>query len=201
MTAPPAVSFIGTTDAGAAAYAAYARGAAGAGWVNDHDRSSGWAGWIHVGGALLAGTSPAVAYLSAGPSPYLLAVGTNGELYLEWEGQTGFQPAGGRTTATPALTAISASSGHPAALAAFARGTGNVGYCNRFPAPSGFPAITPAWHTMGGRLTSGLGATTQVINSVPYTVTAGLGTDQNIYANDANWSTYPPALTGWHRVR
>lgn len=177
---------------GAADYSVYARGADGAVWARDHS-AAGWSAWHAVGGRLLAGTGPAAAkaYLDG---TYLLVVGTNRELYIEEVGVTGFEPAGGATTANPALASIPEAQGLPAALVGFARGTDGAGYYHRFLSSS------PGWHSMGGRLTSGLAADLEVLATIPESITLGLGTDSQIYQNTAEWPPYPPLFMGWRRV-
>jgi hypothetical protein len=107
---------------------------------------------------------------------------------------TGFSPAGGRTTSTPALTAIPSAQNQPAALVGFARGTDNTGYYHRF------VASTPGWHSMGGRLTTGPAAFTQIEATIPENFTYALGTDNQIYENVVTWGAATPGLNGWHLV-
>lgn len=186
LTSKPGAVLRGT---GVADYSVYARGADGAVWGRDHS-SSGWSAWHSLGGQLLAGLGPSAAQLGG---TYVLVVGTNHQLYITEAGVTGFTPAGGQTTASPALTAIGSVNGTPPALIGFARGTDNVGYYHRFLSTS------PGWHTMGGRLTSGLAVSTQsaAIAPTPTTFTFGLGTDNRIYENAGTWGLYPPSFTGW----
>jgi hypothetical protein len=170
-------------------YSVYARGGNGAVWTRAHT-ASGWGGWRSLGGNLLAGTGPAAAYVT-GDGPYTLVTGTNHELYVEGPGVTGFNPAGGRTNSGPALTAIPAAQGQPAALVGFVRGTDNAGYYHRF------IANTPSWHSMGGRLTTGPAAFTQSVTTIPTTFTYAQGTDHQIYQNAGTWAAPTPGLTGW----
>ena len=87
-------------------YSVYARGADGAVWGRDYNH--GWGRWYKVGGRVLAGTGPAAAYLGG---TYVMVVGTDKQLYIEKQGVTGFRPAGGRTTASPALTMVFGTAG------------------------------------------------------------------------------------------
>ena len=139
----------------------FARGGNGAVWARDHS-SAGWGAWHSEGGNLLGGTGPSAAYFSG--ITYILAAGTNKQLYLAEAGLTGFKPVGGLTTATPALTTA------PGALAGFVRGTNGVGYFPRFLSTS------PGWSSIGGQFTSGLGAANAAIGGTE-TFTVGLGTD------------------------
>jgi hypothetical protein len=175
ITSRPGAVFRGP---GLGDYSVYARGANGAVWGRDHT-SAGWSGWYTTGGHLLAGTGPSAAFLGG---TYILAVGTNQELYLQRRGVTGFVPVGGATTATPALTAIAA------ALVGFVRGTDGAAYYHRFLNTS------PGWHSMAGAFTSGLSAV--ALNGTT-TLTFGLGTDSRVYGDGADWTSYPPTLLGW----
>jgi hypothetical protein len=51
---------------------------------------------------------------------------------------------------------------------------------------------------MGGRLTTGPAAFTQVLATIPTTFTYALGTDHQIYENAGSWAARTPGLTGWH---
>ena len=170
-------------------YSVYARGSNGAVWTREH-LLSGWGTWQSLGGNLLAGTGPAAAWVT-GEGPYTLVTGTNHELYVEGPGTTAFSPAGGRTNSTPALTAILAAQGQPAALIGFVRGTDNAGYYHRF------IANTPGWHSMGGRLATGPAAFTQSVTTIPTTFTYAQGTDHQIYQDAGSWAAPTPGLTGW----
>lgn len=97
---------------------------------------------------------------------------------------TGFAAAGGQTTSSPALTAITG------AAVGFARGTNNAGYYHRFLSSS------PGWHAMGGALSAGLGAA----SAGTTTYTFGLGTDSQVYRVTGAWASYPPTLSGWVKM-
>jgi hypothetical protein len=187
ITSKPGAVFRGPYSAD---YSVYARGANGAVWGRDHTMA-GWGGWHSLGGNVLAGTGPAAAYLGG---TYVLAVGTDRQLYIAEAGATGFVPAGGSTTASPGLTAIPAAQGAPAALVGFARGLDSVGYYHRFLSSS------PGWHSMGGRFSSGLAAATRVQAAIPDSLTFGLGTDNRAYVNSGTWTAYPPRFGGWNPV-
>jgi hypothetical protein len=159
-------------------YSVYARGANGAVWGLDHT-PVGWGAWYTIGGNLYAGTGPAAASLGGN---YVLVTGTNKELYLQKVGPGAvFGPVGGLTTQSPGLTAITG------ALVGFARGTDSAAYYHRFLSTS------PGWHSFGGRITSGLAAS----SSATSTYTFGLGTDSRVYENNGAWAVYPPTFTGW----
>jgi hypothetical protein len=175
VTSQPGAVFRGPFD-----YSVYVRGGNGAVWARDHT-TAGWNAWHSIGGNLLSGTGPSAAFLG---STFVLVVGTNRQLYLSQVGVTGFTPAGGATTADPALTVI------PGALVGFVRGTDNAGYYHRFLSTSA------GWHSMAGTLATGLAAA--AAGSVTYTF--GLGPDSQVYRNIGTWTTYPPKLTGWTKV-
>jgi hypothetical protein len=177
LTSKPGAVFQGP---GTSDYAVYARGTDGAVWGRDHT-SSGWGAWHSIGGKLLAGTGPSAAYVGG---TYVLAVGTDKQLYIAHAGVTGFAAVGGQTTASPALTGITG------ALVGFARGTNNVAYYHEFLSTS------PGWHAMGGVFSSGLGAA----SSGTTTYTFGLGTTGQVYRAIGTWTTYPPKLSGWVQV-
>jgi hypothetical protein len=106
---------------------------------------------------------------------------------------TGFRPAGGTTTADPALTMAFGTAGAANSLVGFARGTNGAGHYHRFLASS------PGWHSMGGALTSGVAAVSDVRAAIPDTYTFGLGTTNQIYENFADWAPNPH-FNGWVRV-
>jgi hypothetical protein len=169
-------------------YSVYARGTDGAVWGRDYN--FGWGGWYKVGGQVLAGTGPAAAYLGG---TYVMVAGTDKQLYIEQQGVTGFGPAGGATTASPALTMVFGTAGAPNSLVGFARGTNGTGYYHRFLASS------PGWHSMGGALTSGVAAVSDVKAAIPDTYTFGLGTNNQVYENSGTWAPNP-SFNGWVRV-
>ena len=178
LTSAPGAVYRGA----ASVYSVFARGTNGAVWARDHS-AAGWGAWHSVGGNLYGGTAPSAAYYTG--FTWVLVTGTNKQMYIEQVGVTGFDPAGGQTTATPALTTA------PGALVGFARGTNSVAYFHRFLASS------PGWNSMGGLFTSGLGAANVAIGG-DFTYTAGLGTDSNVYFDGGNWSFgYPPHFLGW----
>ena len=187
LTSSPAASFSGPTTND---YRAYARGTDGALWYRTHS-SSGWGAWHSLGGQLLAGTGPAAAYVTL-DGPYTLVTGTNHELYVEGPGFTPFAPAGGQTSSTPGLAAIPAAQGQPDALIGFERGTDNTGHYHRF------ISTTPGWHSMGGQLSTGVAASSQVVAIIPTTYTYALGTDNRLYEATASWAAPTPGLNGWH---
>jgi hypothetical protein len=155
---PGAAEVSGTT------YSVYVRGADGAVWARNHTGAL-WGPWHSIGGHVLAGTGPSAA--ARGGARYVLVVGTNHELFIQHVGVSGFDPAGGLTTASPALVNIGSS------LIGYARGTTNAGYYHRFVSPN------TGWHSLGGFFTSGMGGTASF--TVPYGY--GLGGNSQVYQN------------------
>ena len=181
LTSAPGAVFRGS----ASVYAVFVRGTNGAVWARDHS-SAGWGAWHSDGGNLYGGTAPSAAYF--GTITWLLVTGTNKQLYVAEAGLTGFSPAGGQTTSTPALTTA------PGAIVGFVRGTNSVAYFHRF------QSTTPGWISMGGLFTSGLTAANVAIGGT-LTFTAGLGTDSNVWFDGGNWSFGSlPHLLGWSRI-
>lgn len=184
LTSKPGAVFQGPSLAD---YSVYVRGSDGAVWGRSHT-TAGWGGWHSLGGKLLTGTGPSAAYLNG---TYVLAVGTDSQVYIAEAGVSGFTATGGLTDYSPALTVIPASAGHAPALAGFARGYGNSAYYHRFLSTS------PGWHSMGGQFLSGMSADSFYPSTVPTTNTYGIGIDGRIYESGQTWSSYPPSVTGW----
>jgi len=180
----------GAVSLGGGAYAVFVRGADGAVWQRTYTGTA-WEPWQGVGGRVLSGTGPTAAYLTGSGRIYVGVVGTDGQMYLKIANLTGgFFSIGGRTTASPTLTAIS-----PSALVAFSRGTNGAGYDNRLTEGEGLTG----WQSMGGRLTSGLAASSVTGAGKTTTYTFGLGTDNQIYQKVGSWASYPPSFGGWTR--
>lgn len=153
--------------------AVFARGSDGAVWERSNTAGAAWGPWQKVGGQVLAGTGPGAA--ADGKGNHILVVGTDHRLYLSSGAAGLFGLVGGRTNASPALTASSAG------LIGYVEGTdGALWAANLFPGDG-------QWTSLGGRLTSGTGATSTA--GTPYGY--ALGTDGNVWQN-ANLSP-----TGW----
>ncbi len=153
-----------------------------------------WEPWNSIGGRLLPGTAPALAINGGGL--FAAAVGTDRAVWVAEDryGGPGFvwHSIGGRTTASPGI-ATPAESG---AVVAFARGTDNAAWYKEF---FGHTAgVTAGWHSLGGRLTSGVTALTrqEALQFGPTSVFA-LGRDNRAWMDSGTW----PALTGWQLVR
>ena len=178
----------GAVSLGGGAYAVFVRGTDGGVWQRVYNGAA-WGPWRSLGGRVLPGTGPTAAYLTGNGHLYVGVVGTDGRMYLKVANRTaGFFSIGGRTTASPALTAIS-----PSALVAFSRGTNGAGYYNRFTEAGG----AGRWRSIGGRLTSGLAAGAGVVTGKPTTYTFGLGTDNQVYEQAGTWASHLPSFSGW----
>jgi hypothetical protein len=179
-------------------YVVFARGGNGAVWGRSHT-TAGWGPWRSYGGILLSGTGPAAAQDQSG-AVYVLVVGRDQQLYIASAGRTGFSAAGGRTTASPALTEVETivpGGASVSAVVGFARATNGAANYHLF------LASAPGWHSMGGAFSTGLAATTapQVApTSRTPTATFGLGTDQRVYQSTGTWNSYPPVFTAWKPV-
>lgn len=168
----------------AADYSVFVRGTDQAVWQRDH-AASGWGAWHRVGGRVLAGTGPAAAHMSNGQT-WVAVVGANRALYVKQVGSLGgFTSAGGQTTASPAVAAP-----NDTILVAFVRGTDNAVYYHEF------SRTTPGWHSIGGRLTSGVGATSFQPPGFGVAYVFGLGTDNQVWGDLGQLHH----LQGWHRI-
>jgi hypothetical protein len=192
LTAQPGAVFAGG-PASPSRYEVFVRGTDGAAYRLVHG-ATGWASaFTRVGGRLLDGTGPAAAHARVATSnseaTWVSVAGTNRAVYVALLGAFGFSPIGGQTTASPALTAYSDSTG--VTLAWFVRGTDNAAWYvvnNR-----------PEWTSIGGRLTSGLAASTDRATGTTYVY--ALGTDNQVYETTGKltrsppWATFSPTWT------
>jgi hypothetical protein len=180
LTSKPAAVFRGPQPA---AYSVFARGADGALWQRDHD-TSGWLPWERVGGRLLEDTGPAAAQLRNGET-WVVVVGTDRQLHALQLGSGAFTRLGGLTTATPGLTAPSGTT-----LVAYVRGLDGAAWSRELP-PGG-----AGWHTLGGRLTSGVAVTGNQPPDYGTVYLFGLATDGRLWWRPG---TYPD-LVWWYPV-
>ena len=185
LTAQPGAVFTGG-PAFPSRYEVFVRGADGAVYRLVHG-AAGWAPFVRVGGRLLAGTGPAAAHATVATSnseaTWVSVTGTGRAVSVALLGAFGFSPIGGQTTAGPALTAYSYSTG--VTLAWFVRGTDNAAWYmvnNR-----------PEWTSIGGRLTSGLAASTDGATGTTYVY--ALGTDNQVYETTGKLTRSPPWAT------
>lgn len=179
LTGKPGAAVVGPN---ATDYSVYAPGGDGALWVRDHT-AAGWGSWHAVGGRLLAGTGAAAVGTNAGAA--VAVVGTNRDLYLHVGAGSGFVDFGGQTASNPGITSVP-----DGTVTVFARGTDNAAWYRQGVLPL---APTGSWHSLAGRLTSGLTADAVAGgNSYLY----GLGTDNQVYLNSGVF----PAFTGWTKV-
>jgi hypothetical protein len=146
-----------------------------------------WTPWVSLGGKLLPGTAPAAAGNAAGL--FVAATGTDHAVRVRQQlvGRT-FGPwhsIGGKTAAGPGITSPA-----PKAVAVFVRGTDNAAWSNLvFGRMKG---VAAGWHSLHGKLTSGVTAVTR--QQASQTTVYVLGTDNLPWAN--GW----PAGPGWGRV-
>ena len=172
----------------------FARGTDGAVWGRtEYARPGQWSPWGSIGGRLLPGTAPAVVGNASGL--FVAAAGADRAVWvaISRPGGPGFvwHSIGGRTTASPGISAPS-----DEAVVAFARGADNAGWSNEF---FGQTAGVPAgWQSLHGALTSGVTAITQQEAQVvgPTSVFA-LGLNNKAWMDSGTW----PSLTGWQQVR
>lgn len=146
---------------------------------------------MSIGGRLLPGTAPAAAETTG---EFVVAVGTDQALWsaVNQPGSRGYfwRKLGGRTTANPGIAT-------PAerVVVAFAPGTDNAAWYNQF--YGNFTGgVTPGWHSLGGRLTSGVTAIPAMVDQPQGPVYLfGLGTDNQAWMRTGTW----PNLHGWTR--
>ena len=147
----------------------FVRGTDGKAWYRTLGTSSS-SKWALLGGQLLPGTGPA----TGGLGILLLTVaGTNHHVWVFSDTdltQYGFADFGGRTTADPAVAAITIPT-----FVVFARGTDNALW-----ARGGHLPLAPdgSWQSLGGKLTSGVTATGEDRGKTYVFV---LGTDNQIW--------------------
>lgn len=174
--------------------AAFARGGDRAVWYT-FQSPAGWQAWSRLGGQLYPGTAPAAVYV--GSTVYVLAAGTDQRVYVDstsdgsrWSGWTllggKVSSSGGDPAAAPLVTL--ASSG----AAVFVRGTNNAVWYNEFTG-----ATTAGWHSLGGNVTSGIGAVTEYgtrcLTPCASTDLFALGTDNKVWEDSGIF----PAMSGW----
>ena len=186
LTAQPAAVFTGGPDF-PARYEVFIRGTDGAAYRLVHSET-GWASaFTRVGGQLLDGTGPAAAHARVATAnseaTWVSVTGTDRAVSVALLGAFGFGPIGSQTTASPALTAYSSSTG--VTLAWFVRGTDNAAWYvvnNR-----------PEWTSIGGRLNSGPAAATDRATGTTYVY--ALGTDNQVYETTGKLTRSPPWAT------
>jgi gamma-D-glutamyl-L-lysine dipeptidyl-peptidase len=194
LTSRPAACATQTAAGSGGAVAVYARGTDGAVWFRALDRvtASGpvWQPWRSIGGRLLPGTGPAAAQTSG--AILVAAVGTNRVLWAAASVSGGgytWRSLGGQTTSDPAVIVPDQSALIGVALV---RGTDNAAWYNEFSGHT--TGVTPGWHSLGGRLTSGVAAIPATVTVPPGpTYLFGLGADNQAWMETGNW----PTLHGW----
>jgi hypothetical protein len=167
------------------------RGADGAVW--DRESTAALQPWRSLGGQVLAGTGPAA--VNVGGTLYVLAVGTGRAV---WVTQTtdgtrwsSWRWLGGRVSGD-----LGAASPAPGVGIVFARGSDNAAWYSQFAGTTA--GVIPGWHSLGGRLTSGVGAWGgSVIPDVPReTIVAVMGADNRIWQRSGSWPALAPWSTG-----
>ncbi len=172
------------------------RGADGAVWDRQCIfRQSGLAvrPWRSLGGRVLAGSGPAA--VKAGGTLYVLAVGTDQAVWVK-QTTDGTRWSGWRRLGARVKGDLGAASPAQGVGIVFARGTDNAAWYNQFAGETA--GITPGWHTLGGRLTSGVGAAGSIggIAGSPPTddiSVVAMGTDNRIMMRGGIW----PKLRPW----
>ncbi len=170
-TATGAVAASGTGAGPFGPFGVFARGTDGKVWYRTLG-TSGWSKWATSGGRLLPGTGPGadgagiLELAVAGIDHHVWLFSLTGGLT-----QYGFVDFGGRTTADPAPISVT-----PASLEVFARGTDNALWSR-----GGHLPLAPdgSWHSLGGKLTSGVTATYGGRGQKGYVFV--LGTDNQIW--------------------
>ena len=162
--------------------AVVARGTDGAVW----DRTSTWRS---LGGRVLAGSGPAT--VKVGATLYVLAVGTDRAVWVT-QSTDGTHWSGWRWLGGGVSGDLGAASPVPGAGIVFARGTDNAVWYNQFAGTTA--GVTPGWHSLGGRLTSGVGAGGGVnAGSSANTIVVAMGIDNRIIERAGLW----PSLHPW----
>ena len=182
LTSQPAAIGLGPGPFGS--LAVFVRGTDGKVWYRTLG-TRGWSGWAPLGGRLLPGTGP----VAGGFGILLLAVaGTDRHAWMfsQTDGtRYGFADFGGHTTASPAPAALTIP-----VFVVFARGTDNALWYRQGHLPL---APDGPWRSLGGRLTSGVTATSEDRGK---TYVFALGTDNHIWMRSGVF----PSLAPWTQL-
>ena len=146
-----------------------------------------WTPWVSLGGRLLPGTAPAAVGNASGL--FVAAVGTDHGVRVAevLPGKTlAWHSIGGNATADPGIISPS-----PHAVVAFVRGTDNAAWYNEFFGRT--TGVAAGWHSMHGRLTSGVTASSRPETS--QTSVFALGADNLPWISD-----WPAPSGGGHVV-
>jgi hypothetical protein len=195
LTSKPAVA---ATRGARGKLSVFVRGADSAIWYRTLGNGR-WGGWTRLGGKLLPGTAPAAVYDYTG---HLMAaaVGTDRAIRM-FSNISGSRAAerglGGQTTRDPAITAITsrhATEQAPAAYRAvvFIRGTDGTLRARQVSDP--LTTLKGTWRSLGGRLTSGIAAHSDVAGTFTYVF--ALGASNQFQLRIGGW----PALGPWTRA-
>ena len=195
LTSRPGTASGGLSVPNGSATDVVARGTDGAVWVNQSIFAGPgevrWTGWRSLGGQVLAGSGPTA--VNTGNRVYVLAVGTDRAVWVKHSADgahwTAWRSLGGQVSGD-----LGAASHGPAIV--FARGADNAVWYNQFVGTTA--GVTPGWHTLGERLTSGVGAwqghTSDVTPNNTFVVV--MGADNHIWQRTGNW----PTLGLWRKV-
>ena len=162
----------------------FAAGPGGGIWYRVWTRG-GWRPWTTLGGErALRGTGP-----GGGSDAAFALAGIEQHVWMYGGTSDGFVDYGGRTTASPGTALMGTNGG---ISSAFARGTDNALWYRASVVP---PPLAPSgpWRSLGGRLTSGVTATTGTHGNTYVFV---LGTDNRIWMR----AGVLPNLGGWTRL-
>jgi len=172
--------------------AVFVRGNGGQIWYRSLGTSS-WNAWTYLSGELLAGTGPSATYDNNGHL-IVAAVGTAKDVYL-WAQFAGFGFAfgdiGGVTASDPSVAFVNGTASAPNSKQAvvFVRGANGALWSKQVSIP--VPNLNGAWNSLGGSLTSGIGA-----DSSGVTYVFALGTDNQVWMRGGAW----PSPGAWTRV-
>jgi hypothetical protein len=190
LTSQPAVAASDSTDT----LSVLVRGTDGAIWYRTMTGTR-WDGWTRLGGNLLPGTAPTAVYGFNGQL-MVAAVGPDREIWLFTDisgSRSAEYDLGGQTTQIPALTFMTGTAQAPNTplVVVYVTGTDDALWAKQATVP--VTTARGAWRSLGGRLTSGIAAST---NGGPFSYVFALGTDSQFWMRVGGW----PSLGSWTRA-